>query len=324
MIPVRPRPGKPVVARDSYVSVLLGKMLFSDIPWGTEPRVTIKYIRTGPVQLAMTSTGNEISMDSGFRLTASGGLEKVKRSIPLPLGTASAVAVGDLIQGNHQNGVFIHPCTFDTVAPVHVGAKLLLFGPEGQTYLFKDKGKDLDLIGGRVESGETSYEALVREVKEESGYVGVAPRRFGISVANTPQGQFYSVMYAAPLPDNFPREQLVAIRGYATEKLVLTPWTWRLLWAAFEWCPDPLLLPERYASLPEPREISIIVLQGYLKVAPRMVKGYQYQPFMGVARTLHGFFFADLSTGHPPKRYIPLSRRGPGKGGGIGELERAD
>jgi ADP-ribose pyrophosphatase YjhB (NUDIX family) len=105
------------------------------------------------------------------------------------------------------------------VYQIDYGAKVLFVNKQGYFSFITDKGKKWDLIGGKLEYFETPIQALVREIKEETG-VQLQPEKFlylGESVDLNESGQWRSHVFLA---DFDPR--LVKAQGVSTCTLSLT------------------------------------------------------------------------------------------------------
>lgn len=72
----------------------------------------------------------------------------------------------------------------------HVGVKALLQRPDGtvlvmKTKVFDDGNTHWDIAGGRIQEGQTEFEALRREVEEETGLTEIGePKYFGSCISN--------------------------------------------------------------------------------------------------------------------------------------------
>jgi len=94
-----------------------------------------------------------------------------------------------------------------------VSSKVVLFDDDA-TYLLDEKGKMLDLVGGKVEMGEDSYEAISRESVEETGILLNGAKKLGIFQRTTQGVAYTTFIYLAPLFLNLEMDKLVRM-GYA-------------------------------------------------------------------------------------------------------------
>jgi len=145
----------------------------------------------------------------------------------------SLVQSDDVFHHNFPQGYVGSPHEEASYKQVITGAKLLLFDQEENTYLIKDGDKLLDLVGGKVEDGESSIEALMREIREEIGALVVEPKLVGLSSQLTKECDFHSFVYIAPLPltvvSALSQYHLVKFVGFDFPYEKSVPWLPRLI-----------------------------------------------------------------------------------------------
>jgi len=193
---LRPRPGRTLIAYKRA----LEQLSFAVPMCGLELPVSVNKITmrvSGPYEGSYGKMGDQEWYDSGMRVIE-GNYVAASR-----ISTKEEVTLfNDVYNITFPEGCIISPVCAPIYIPTVSGSKLLLFDNEGGTFLFKDKEKSLDMIGGKLESGESSHDALMREIKEETGFCCFAPRFIGISPdISDPRGHFYSYVYIAPVPD---------------------------------------------------------------------------------------------------------------------------
>jgi len=102
-----------------------------------------------------------------------------------------------------------------------VSAKVILYDQTSLYYL-DEVGKMFDLVGGKVELGESSEEALLRESIEETGMRVVGASKLGIIERVTNGIVYTTFMYIAPYFLNKPMKNLVQRHGFSLEGV--SPW----------------------------------------------------------------------------------------------------
>jgi len=73
---------------------------------------------------------------------------------------------------------------------IKTGSKLFYLGPKG-FYLFRDKGKPLDAIGGWIKDKEDPVDALKREFREETGKSLCSRVEFAFVTASREKGEYF-------------------------------------------------------------------------------------------------------------------------------------
>jgi ADP-ribose pyrophosphatase YjhB (NUDIX family) len=107
-----------------------------------------------------------------------------------------------------------------------VGAKIIFYTKRG-LYLFKDRLKPLDLIGGHVEPGESPVTTVRREFQEETGRKLTAKFKFGFCTAEkTSSAHYLSYVF---LSRGKPSGQGWYYCPYGLCPLVVVPWLKRHL-----------------------------------------------------------------------------------------------
>jgi len=109
-----------------------------------------------------------------------------------------------------------------------VGAKIIFWTSRGY-YVFKDKNKLLDLIGGRINVGESFRDAALREFHEETGRTLFRPIEYATSTGSREDGVLYLThlfhCYGAP------REKGFHFYPYGIMPMSSQPWLRRHLLA---------------------------------------------------------------------------------------------
>jgi len=102
-----------------------------------------------------------------------------------------------------------------------VSAKVVLYDQTSLYYL-NEIGKMFDLVGGKIELGESSEEALLRESIEETGMRVVGASKLGIIERVTNGIVYTTYMYIAPYSLNKPMKNLIQRHGYSMDGV--SPW----------------------------------------------------------------------------------------------------
>jgi len=137
--------------------------------------VSVSYdieLRTeGPFLGSCTRTLTALTLDSGYRIDPRGvGMGEFKflhvsQGLTPMASRVTKVKHTDLYHwfadGEHNAGPFI-----SGMGSHHTGAKVFILDPN-ETYVVKDGLKDYDYLGGTVEYGESTRDALIREAREE-------------------------------------------------------------------------------------------------------------------------------------------------------------
>jgi 8-oxo-dGTP diphosphatase len=100
----------------------------------------------------------------------------------------------------------------------HVGVKALIKNRQGKYLIFTEDNTKFsipapahgDLVGGRIEVGQSAEEALRREIKEETGITEVSDIRFmtavisqiQIAISDTQKVGLALMVYAAEIPED--------------------------------------------------------------------------------------------------------------------------
>jgi len=163
---IRPRPGKPTLSFERVVQTLRASVSCDDLEFPVRVPVQVTSVNTGPFVASSGIGDRSIWFDCGWRINADGVITSALREVvPDPI---------DLIE--KTTDVFHHVVGARVIsAPVQMktsknwvsGAKVVLFDTHGFCYAYKEPGKKLDLVGGKIERGENSYDCICRESKEE-------------------------------------------------------------------------------------------------------------------------------------------------------------
>jgi len=155
-------------------------------------------------QVVVSACGSKLDLDSGYRLDFSNGkLYPVPiQEVKIPVLTGVTSVEHDKEQGSWRYRVDGGVVQSPTILPhkqaldvrkqvkFAVGVKAIAVG-SGKMWVFKDEAKDLDFVGGGVDSMETPMQALLREIKEELR-LNLSPQMFcylGISDSFTDRGE---------------------------------------------------------------------------------------------------------------------------------------
>jgi len=262
------RPGKKAYDSDP-MEALLSKLPLSSLQWPIETEaspVTLKVCvkQNGAFVGTWVDDGKTITIDSGWRMTDN-MMKPAIRGDAVPSGTVEAVLFGDVFNyvsmRDNARRMTIMPFPIHTDLSVFLGVKCLFFGNDA-FYLFKDKEKDLDFIGGKVEEGESTAECLAREMEEEAGLVGVDARRLAVSIGTTETTHFVSVIYIAPMGKMKPG--FVRVNDLSLDGIVTVPWVPRLIQAVRQVCAGHALY-DVYQTLSAPMVYSARMLMGEMK-----------------------------------------------------------
>lgn len=194
--PIRPRSGK---GRNNF-SYLSKVLVYSELTFPTRSDPIVMKL-DGPVEEVVTCEEGVVRIDSGRR-------------------SSKIIAVNsDVVTVQSGSTRMIYPAVIPYVGHSIVGSKAVVYCGS-VPYVFKDKCKKYDLVGGKIEFGESSRAALFREWGEEVGTpLDVDPVYLGISC----DSPFFTFVYSVTL-DAVPS-------GFvpASSTLEYVPWCLRLL-----------------------------------------------------------------------------------------------
>jgi len=112
----------------------------------------------------------------------------------------SVVKIGD-VYNVIMNGELKVRSTVEPIKDEVVSAKIFIFD-EKSSYLLKEQGKTYDLVGGKIELGETSTQAAIRESKEETTESPVGLRKVSVFQRVTQNTTYTTFLYIAPFSLN--------------------------------------------------------------------------------------------------------------------------
>jgi hypothetical protein len=145
---IRPRPGAFV----RPITELMALVSLRDVKW-PESSMVVQIVREGPI-IDIEVTHRSVYIDAGYRVET----------------VTERLIFDDVINEHRGSKVVIVPrdlLEYQGEVPI-VGVKGLVMDSQRNVWLFKDGDKKFDLIGGHVEPKESSFQALVREIKEET------------------------------------------------------------------------------------------------------------------------------------------------------------
>jgi len=241
---LRPRPGRVPIKYERAKE----QLTFAVPMCGLELPVSVNRIVmrvAGPYEGSYGKCGDQEWYDSGIRVVDGQYVVASRMSMK-----EEVMLCNDVYNITFPEGIVISP----VCAPVHVnvvsGAKVLLYDHDGGTYLIKDGDKSLDMIGGKIEVGESSFDALAREIQEETGLTGLQPRFVGVSPdISDKRVHFYSYVYIAPVLDHVRLPDcLFRFQGYNYNYDKCMPWLPRLIGIL----PQNVLLSSYYLRLDIP------------------------------------------------------------------------
>jgi len=255
-----PRPGKKPIEEDP-INVLLRYVSMSVLEWPVLSEVEVITKVDGPFVGGFLSDGSTVVIDSGLRLEH-GRLVPATRGHAVPLKAESVVLHGDIF--NYRVGDKVEVRAYPDMLNKRTvtGVKLLLFDAM-YTYLIKDDDKMLDMVGGKIEIAESSTAALVREIREETGWVCPIPAvRVALTIESTGDANFATVLYIAPVPEGFPMAKMRGVVGYNYDAKESVPWIDRLYEAVVRVCPDFSKIKKYFDSLEFP-----------MRTVPKQIRG---------------------------------------------------
>lgn len=250
----RPRPGKPPMALDKARDVLGFAVPLSVITLPVRNGPAVRHVTFGSYRGSFGVDEAGPWFDSGIRLVQGSPVLACRQGEFTDV--TKVVLADDIYHHQFPSGSVVSPYAEPCFHNVVTGAKILLFDSDDNTYLIKDGDKLLDLVGGKIERDETSYDAVMREISEELGpSVRLEPRQLCVSSQVTALCSFHSVLYVAPLPMTVVRSycdhSLVKFSGFEYDYGASVPWLPRLVNAVRDRCGGKSLgLPKLYGSLP--------------------------------------------------------------------------
>jgi len=222
---LRPRPGRSPMSKAKANSALGFAVPLACMELPVQKN-TVTVRTSGPYQGAWGKDASGPWFDSGVRVT-----DNVPMIAPYvsDTKTSSAVLITDVYNIVTPQGLVISPFLTPQFKNVVTGSKVVLFDEACNTYLISDEGKLLDLVGGRVEVGESSFDAVQREIKEETGLV-LEPKFVGISSQYDAHVEFHSYVYIAPCScDVGKMPQMRLLEGFSFDPKQSVPWLGRLI-----------------------------------------------------------------------------------------------
>ncbi len=91
--------------------------------------------------------------------------------------------------------------------PRHIAARAVVIHQEKVLLLYLKKNEVYNLPGGGLEKGETLDQCVLRELKEETGYLGLTPIPTMTVIEYYPNGIFESHFYRVDLASEIPMER---------------------------------------------------------------------------------------------------------------------
>jgi len=247
---LRPRPGKSYLAADRAKQILSMSARVSDLRVPEFSPVSVRTVTDGPCNGTFGVTGDEIWFDSGWRRSGD-SVVPAQRGGNRPEFLDQVYSVGDVYHHVKGKDHMASPLPLRVMGQVVTGSKVCIFSPDGAIYLFQDKGKSIDFVGGSTLPEEDSYQCVVREVWEELG-VEIRDVRFLAMSSESSNGlHFHSYVYLAPLSSVLASvsHKLLRVEHYNFSKLDCVPWLSRLVNTVKQIVPDPLDLLSCYDSL---------------------------------------------------------------------------
>jgi len=250
-----PRPGKAHFSCEKARHFLKSCALVNDLVFPEMSPITVQYVNEGPFNGNFGQRGPEAWFDSGWRLAES-GVSTAKKGHDEALLPDSIYRVGDVY--HHCRGVteMISPHFCATMKPTVTGSKACIFDHTGSIYLFKDKDKSYDFVGGGIKPEEDSRQALIREIWEELGVNVHDVKCLGLSSMIEDGVDYHTYVYLVPLTGVLVKVKnlLYELKSYDYGTLMCVPWIRRLLNAVSQKIPDTKKLLEYYMKMPSPKK----------------------------------------------------------------------
>lgn len=165
---LRPRLGKKAQALSQLYPMIPPHFIVDNAP-----NFNINYIYEGAYSTSIDVRKNAYYFDSSLRFDDAVGYPVLCTSRSAPqLNRFSKVLLTEDVKVSTTGDVSSRRCHRPSTANKKsiIGAKALLFDPSGSSIvLIKEPGKKVDLVGGKLDYGETPIEALIREIFEETG-----------------------------------------------------------------------------------------------------------------------------------------------------------
>jgi len=259
---IRPRPGASFLSVSKARSFLKSCARLSDITIPEISPISVSYVTTGPFNGSFGQEGTNIWFDSGWRVAgtecvAAPHVPRKDEVVP-----DNVYRVGDTYHHVRGNTEVVSPTFCKVMKPTVTGSKVCIFDCSGAVYLFKDKGKQLDFVGGGVKPDEDSYACAVREVWEELGVAISDLKLLGVSSMVEDRIDFHTFLYLAPLMGPLLKvaSLLVPVQNYDFAGLDCVPWMLRLMTSVSRRVPETKKLMEFYMTLANRREAAREVL----------------------------------------------------------------
>jgi len=157
-------------------------------------RYPVRTVESGAFFGSIIIEPTGVRIDSGYRMGTDHVLHHITVKEVMPPGV---VKIGDVYNKQMGTQISVSPYKSDELFSVS-GAKVVVVGEDDALLLFKDNEKPWDFLGGRIEPRETSIQAILREIKEETGIQLMASKLMflGITSEVSEGVNYYTYLYA--------------------------------------------------------------------------------------------------------------------------------